>query len=102
MDVLTVERRDERAVEPIHHFVGDLVGLVLEPLDGFHLGSTALGRRGEQLLEMLRRFLVTRGDGNEQVEELFFPGQQAHGRLLAECGESVAGQDSGARREPLG
>ena len=33
VDVLPVERGDEHPVEPGHHVVGDLVGLVLQPLD---------------------------------------------------------------------
>ena len=36
VDVLPVERGDEHPVEPGDHLVGDLVGLVLQPLDLIH------------------------------------------------------------------
>ena len=78
--VLAIERRDERAIEPVHHFVRDLVGLVLQSLDGLDVGDAAFGGRVEQLAQMLRRDRAARGDLDEQGEELFFPGQQAHGR----------------------
>ena len=80
VDVLAIERRDECAVESVHHLVRDLVGLVLESLDRLDVGDAALGGRVEQVVQMLRRDRVARGDRDEQVEELFFPGQEAHGR----------------------
>src|SRR6267142_406234 len=79
-DVLAIERRDERAIEPVHDLVCDLVGLVLQSLDGLDVGDAALGRRVEQLAQMLRRDRVALGDRDEQIEELFFPGQEAHSR----------------------
>src|SRR5438876_701173 len=81
MDVLPVERRDEGAVQPVHHLVGDLVGLVLEPLDRLDVGDATLGGRGEEVAQMLGRLFGPRGHRDEQVEELFFPGQQAHGSV---------------------
>ncbi len=80
VDVLAIERRDEGAIEPVHHFVRDLVGLVLQSLDRLDVGDAAVRRRVEQLAQMLRRDRVALGDRNEQVEELFFPGQKAHDR----------------------
>jgi len=81
VDIFAIERCDEGAVQPVHHFVGDLVGLVLEPFDRFDVTDAALGRRREQVAQVLRRLLVPRSHRDEQVEELFFPGQQAHGRV---------------------
>ncbi len=74
VDVLAIERRDEGAIEPVHHFVRDLVSLVLQSLDRLDAGDAAIGRRVEQLAQMLGRDFVARGDLDEQVEELFFPG----------------------------
>src|SRR6059036_486470 len=79
-DVLAIERRDEGAIEPVHYLMRDLVGLVLQSLDRLDVGDAALGGRVEQLAQMLRRDRAARGDRYEQVEELFFPGQEAHGR----------------------
>src|SRR5437899_2791286 len=75
MDVLPVERRDERAVQPVHDLVRDLVGLVLEPLERLDVRRAALRRRREPLAEVVRRFLVAIGDLDEQVEEFLFPRQ---------------------------
>ena len=72
MDVLPIERRDERAVEPVHHLVGDLVGLVLQPLDPLHDRGAALRGRVEQVTQQLGGFLVAIGHLDKQVEELFF------------------------------
>ncbi len=75
MDVLAVERRDEGAIEPVHHFVGDLIRFVLEPLDRLDVRGAPLGRGLEQLPQKARRFLVAVRDRDEQIEELLFPGQ---------------------------
>ena len=50
VDVLPVERGDEHPVEPGDHLVGDLVGLVLQPLDLIHDSRPAGGVGPEQLL----------------------------------------------------
>jgi len=73
VDVLAIERRDECAVEPVHHLVCDLVGLVLQALDRLDVRDAALGGPVEQPAEMLCCDRVARRDRDEQVEELFFP-----------------------------
>ena len=72
MDILAVERRDEGAVEAIHHLVGHLVGLVLQPLQGLDVREAAVRGRLEQRPQVFRRFLVAVGHGDEQIEKLFF------------------------------
>ena len=41
MDVFSVERGDEHPIEPGHHFMGDLIGLVFQALDGLRDGPAA-------------------------------------------------------------
>ena len=55
VDVLPVERGDEHPVQPGDHLVGDLVGLVLQPLDLVDDRRPPLGIRAEQVLLQLRR-----------------------------------------------
>jgi hypothetical protein len=43
VDVLPVERGDEHPVQPGDDLVGDLVGLVLQPLDLIHDGGAPWG-----------------------------------------------------------
>ena len=89
MDVLPVERRDERPVQPVHHLVRDLVRLVLEPLDRLDVRRAGIGRGREQFAQVLGGFLVPGGDLDEQVEELFFSRQQAHGDPLGKVGSRL-------------
>ena len=74
VNVLAIERRDERAVEAVDDLVCDLIRLVLEPLDRFDMRHSAVGRCREQILEMLRRLDVARRHRDEQVEKLLLPG----------------------------
>src|SRR5688572_21602707 len=78
MDILAIERRDERAVEPINDLVRHLIGLVFQLLDGLDVRGTALGRGGKQVTQPAGCFLVAVGDLDEEVEKLLLPGQQAH------------------------
>ena len=55
VDVLAVERRDEHPVEPGHDVVGDLVGLVLQPLDLVHDGRPPVGVGPQQVLHAAGR-----------------------------------------------
>jgi hypothetical protein len=49
VDVLPVNRRDEGPVEAVHDFMSDLIGLMLEALDGFRTICYTLGLPGEEL-----------------------------------------------------
>src|SRR5207247_11052765 len=62
--------------------------------DRLDVGDAALGGRVEQLAQMLRRDRAARGDRYEQVEELFFPGQEAHGRPHVIGGTTVRDRKS--------
>ena len=77
MDILPVNRRDKRAVEPICDLVGNLVRFVLQPLDGVDAVSHSIGRR-EHLMQERRSLLAARGHLNEQIEEFFLSGQEPH------------------------
>jgi hypothetical protein len=58
--------------------VGDLVGLVLQPLDLVHDDAAAVALGAQQVLLEPRGLHGERGDGGEEVEELLIPGEQAH------------------------
>src|SRR5881397_2121054 len=88
VDVLPVDRRDERGVQPLDDLVGDLVSLVLDFLDGVRLGPR-IGEVVDQLVEQRRpldhvlRLLL------EQVEKADFPRDQAeHGRATQSVTET--------------
>ena len=78
MDVFAVERRDEGAVEAVHHLVRHLVRFLLEALQRLDVRRTAVRRGFEQIAQKLSRFLVAIGDLGEEVEELFITRQQTH------------------------
>ena len=78
VDVFAVERRDEGAVEPGHHFVGDDVGFVFQSLDRLHDGEPAVHVGAQQYLQLLGRFDVKGGDLGEEIEEPLVPRQEAH------------------------
>ena len=52
VDVFPVERGDEYPVQPGHHLMGDLVGLVLQPLDRVHDGSATVSARRLQQVDL--------------------------------------------------
>ena len=79
MDILAIERRDERTVETIDDFVRHLIGFVFEALDRLDVRHAAIGRRFEQFPQMLDGFFVPIGDFSEQSEKLFFARQETHG-----------------------
>ena len=79
MNVLTIERRDERAVETVDDFVGDLIGFVFQPFDRLDVRCATVGRGLEQLSQVLDGFFVAIGDFGEQIEKLFFARQETHG-----------------------
>ena len=54
-----------------HHVVGDLVGLVLEPLDLVDDRAAPVVLGAQQLLLQPGRLDGERGDRGEEVEELF-------------------------------
>jgi hypothetical protein len=69
-------------VEAADHVVRDLVGLVLQALDGVD-DRPAGGRRGpEQVLQEARGLHIQLGDRREEVEELLVAGEQAHAEGL--------------------
>ena len=98
VDVLAVEGRDERAVQPLDDFVRQEVALVLDFLDFVGLvPDGTLGR--EHLLEQPGAVLQLVGERLEIAVELFFPGNQVEpghsGRRLSaaykpqDCSRSV-------------
>src|SRR5213594_3515018 len=88
VDVLPVDRRDERGVQPLDDLVGDLVSLVLDFLDGVGLGAR-VGEVVDQLVEQRRALDHVLRLVLEQVEEADFPRDQAeHGRAVKSVAES--------------
>ena len=100
MNVLPVERRNERAVEPIHDLVGDLIGLVLEPLERLDEGRAPFGRRGEQLAQVVGRFLLRLATSTNRSKNSSSRGSRRTKFLSVEDGG--AGEYGDLRRERLG
>ena len=90
MDVLPIERRDEDPVEPGHHLVGELVGLVLQPLDLVDDGAAAVGVGLEQFLQQPGGLHGECGDRGEEVEELLVAGQEPHCKVLVTGGGKIS------------
>ena len=86
-DVLAIQRRDERPIEPLDDLVGQLVALVLGFLDlvGF-LPGRVLG--GEHVLEQPRAALQLVGQRLEVGVELFFSGNQPKVHGAQDCSRS--------------
>ena len=82
MDVLAVERGDERRIEAREHLVGEAVGFALDATDGLDEVAGALPIRGEQFPEIAGGIDGTDRDLTEQLEELLVAGQQAHEMTL--------------------
>jgi len=53
-----IDRRDETCVQPLHHLVRHLVGLVLQPLDRLHAVLGALGLSREELVQVPRSLVL--------------------------------------------
>jgi hypothetical protein len=66
--------------------MGDLVSLVLQPLDGLGYGSAPHRLGLEQVDLQLGGFDAEVGDGAEQIEEFLVAGEKAHGRTLGDEG----------------
>src|SRR5439155_550264 len=56
VNVFAIERRNEGAVEAVDDLMRDLIGFMLQPLDRFDVGRAAVGRRLEELPQMLHGF----------------------------------------------
>jgi hypothetical protein len=69
VDVVAVDRSDERAIDPAKNLVGNLIALVLEGLD--LLGTREVPRRKNRL--RMRRSLDA-GQGEEALEVLVVTG----------------------------
>jgi hypothetical protein len=78
VDLVAVERRDERLVQELDGLVRDLVRQLLALLDGA-AAPLELRQVGQELLELERRGRRQRGVLVEEVEELRFPREQLIG-----------------------
>ena len=83
VDLVAVERRDERLVQKLHRLVGDPVGFLLVALDRA-AARLELAQVREQRLQLDRGARRELGMGVEQVEEPSFPRQETHGRVVSE------------------
>ncbi len=87
VEVLAVERRDERPVQALNGVMGQRVALMLGVTND--LGSAPIGRLAlEHLLELTRRPLNLLGRRSVQFEERFFAWDEAEAERHA--GESLA------------
>jgi hypothetical protein len=82
VNVLPVERGDEAPVEAGDHLVGELIALVLQPLDGLYHEGSPVGRGLQQVFHHACGLDRPLGNGGEQVEEILVAGQESHVRLL--------------------
>ena len=79
MDVFTVDRRDERLVQPLDQLVSQEVALVLDLFDLVRLlHQRRIG--GEHLVEKLRADADLLRHRNEVVVELFFTRDKSESR----------------------
>ena len=81
MDVLTVERSDESAIEPVDYLTRELVRLVLGDLDCPDVRGVPL-RLPEQLVQKPRRERQALGELGEQFVELLVARYQPQTSLL--------------------
>jgi len=70
VNVFPVQRGDERAIEPAHYVVRDLVGVALQLLDGIRERRAPGLILLEELAQVSRRLHRKRGGRGEEIEEL--------------------------------
>ena len=97
VDLVAVERRDERLVQELDRLVRDPVGLLLVALDRAAARLRAATDRRSSALQLDRRQRRELGVLVEEIEELSFPRQQAHGGVIR-CGVGALSHASVASR----
>ena len=78
VDVLAIERGDERTIEADRDVVRQLVRLELEPADRLDQVGPAIPVGAEQFAELPRGIDAALRDLGEELEELLVPREQAH------------------------
>ena len=98
MDVLALERRDERAVQPLEDLVRDEVGLVFDVLQ-LARALVEPVERLHHLVQQLAALANQRGLFAEQHEEVFFTREQGEHAGASGCAREGVEQVGWQARE---